>query len=374
MRLSLPLTSVPDFAIFDTNVMLTIFVYLAIIYNNAQLYIIYICIIMYNYTLKQSDTVKYNQMLVTSQKCNRCAKSHIVTDSDSGEVICAACGLVISERMESGGPEHRNFLDNGPSNARTGDGTSLRRHDRGLSTIINPLNKDSTGKQLSSSMKSTINRLRIWDGRTQVHKSTEKNFRQAFNDLSRLQDKLGLSEAIIEKTAYIYRKAIEKNLVRGRSISALLAASLYAACRDAETTRTLIDVCEASNVKKKDLAKCYRVLVQELNLKMPVMNAEQCVSRIGNNLGVSEKTKRHAIKIIDEYRQSGDNAGKSPTGIAATSIYLANVKMNEKFTQKEVADAANVTEVTIRNRSNDIKKVLNFTSKQLLKQEENDKK
>ena len=270
--------------------------------------------------------------------------------------------------MESGGPEHRNFLDGGPSNARTGDGTSLRRHDRGLSTIINPLNKDATGKQLSSPMKNTINRLRLWDGRTQAHKTTEKNFRQAFNDLSRLQDKLGLSEAIVEKTAYIYRKAMEKNLVRGRSISALIAAALYAACRDAETPRTLVDVCNASNIKRKELAKCYRLLIQELNLKIPVTNAVQCVARIGNNLGVSEKTKRHAIKIIREYQQSGDIAGKSPTGIAATAIYLANIKMNEKFSQKEVADAANITEVTIRNRGDSIKKVLNLNSSGLLKE------
>jgi len=319
---------------------------------------------MYNYTLIKSEPVTHNRMLAISQKCNRCAKSHIITDYDSGELICAICGLVISERMESGGPEHRNFLDGGASTARTGDGTSLRRHDRGLSTIINPLNKDSTGKQLSSSMKTTINRLRIWDGRTQVHKTAEKNLRQAFNDLSRLQDKLGLSEAIIEKTAYIYRKAIEKDLIKGRSISALIAAALYVACRDAEIPRTLIEVCDASNVKRKELTKCYRLLIQELNLKVPVVNAVQCVARIGNNLGISEKTKRHAIKIINEYKQSGEIAGKSPTGIAATAVYLATIKMNEKFSQREVADAANITEVTIRNRSNSIKKVLNPVLKQ----------
>ena len=319
---------------------------------------------MYNCALIKSESIKSNQMLAISQKCNRCAKSQIITDYDSGELICAKCGLVISERMESGGPEHRTFLDGGVNNSRTGDGTSLRRHDRGLSTIINPLNKDSSGKQLSSSMKSTINRLRIWDGRSQVHKTTEKNLRQAFNDLSRLQDKLGLSEAIIEKTVYIYRKAIEKNLIKGRSISALIAAALYVACRDAEIPRTIIEVCDASNVKRKELAKCYRLLILELNLKVPVMNAVQSVARIGNNLGISEKTKRHAIKIINEYRQCGEIAGKSPTGIAATAVYLATIKMNEKFSQKEVADAANITEVTIRNRSNSIKKVLGSTIKQ----------
>lgn len=333
---------------------------------------------MYNYTLVQSNMLKQNQVSLDSQKCKRCSKGPLVTDSSNGEVICASCGLVISERMESGGPEYRNFLDGSTDNSRTGDGTSLRRHDRGLSTIINPLNKDSTGKQLSSSMKSTINRLRLWDGRTQVQKTTEKNFRQAFSDLSRLQDKLGLPDAIIEKTAYIYRKAIEKNLVRGRSISALLAASLYAACRDAETPRTIIDVCNASNIRRKEVTKCYRILIQELNLKIPIMNATQCVSRIGNNLGISEKTKRYAIKIINEYQQNWDIAGKSPTGIAATSIYLACIKMNEKFSQKEVADAANITEVTIRNRSNSIKRALNFTSiksrnnqKERLKDEKN---
>lgn len=319
---------------------------------------------MYNCTLIKSDSIKTNQMLAIFQKCNRCAKSRIITDYDSGELICATCGLVISERMEAGGPEHRTFLDGGANNARTGDGTSLRRHDRGLSTIIDPLNKDATGKQLSSSMKSTINRLRIWDGRTQVHKTAEKNLRQAFNDLSRLQDKLGLSEAIIEKTAYIYRKAIEKNLIKGRSISALIAAALYVACRDAEIPRSIIEVCDASNVKRKELTKCYRLLILELNLKVPVMSAVHCVARIGNNLGISEKTKRHAIKIINEYKQSGEIAGKSPTGIAATAVYLATIKMNEKFSQRQVADAANVTEVTIRNRSNSIKKVLNHTLKQ----------
>ena len=325
---------------------------------------------MYNYTLIKPEPIKHNQILTISQKCNRCAKSRIITDYDSGELICAICGLVISERMESGGPEHRNFLDGRASTARTGDGTSLRRHDRGLSTIINPLNKDSAGKQLSSSMKSTINRLRIWDGRTQLHKTSEKNLRQAFSDLSRLQDKLGLSEAIIEKTAYIYRKAIEKDLIKGRSISALIAAALYVACRDAEIPRTLIEVCDASNVKRKELTKCYRLLIQELNLKVPVINTVQCVARIGNNLGISEKTKRYAIKIINEYQQSGEIAGKSPTGIAATAIYLATIKMNEKFSQREVADAANITEVTIRNRSKSIKKVLNPVLKQLQNRQE----
>lgn len=326
----------------------------------------FICIIVYNYTMQQNIS-QINQRQAQPQKCNRCGKSNMITDSEIGELICGTCGVIVEDKMEYGGTESRNFIDRGTDNSRTGDGTSLRRHDRGLSTIINPLNKDSTGKQISSFMKNTIGRLRIWDSRTQTHKTSDKNLRSAFNELSRLQDKLFLSDIIIEKTAYIYRKAIEKNLSRGRSMSALIAASLYAACRDAEAPRTLVDMAEASNVRIRDIARCYRTLVKELDLKIPSINAVQCVIRIGNNLGIAEKTKRYAIKLINQYQQSGDMAGKSPIGIAASVIYLANIKMNESFSQKTVADAANISEVTIRNRSDRIKKILEY---QVIKLEE----
>jgi transcription initiation factor TFIIB len=233
----------------------------------------------------------------------------------------------------------------------------------GLATIINPLNKDSTGKPLSSSMKTTIGRLRIWDSRSQAHKSSDRNFRIAFNELTKLKDKLGLTEATIEKTAYIYRKAVEKNLIRGRSIPSLLGAALYAACREAETPRTLRDIEIVSNVKRKELAKCYRVLVERLDLKMPVVNSVYCLARIGNKIGISEKSKRLAAKILYDYEKSGEIAGKSPTGLAATALYLACVKMDEKYSQRDISKAANITEVTIRNRAAAIRKTLNLNDK-----------
>jgi transcription initiation factor TFIIB len=299
-------------------------------------------------------------MTIGQARCQRCGKRNIISDSESGEIICGSCGLVISERIEESGPEHRIFLDGGPDRSRTGDATSLRRHDRGLATIINPSNKDASGKSLSASMKMTIGRLRTWDSRTQSHKSTSRNFMIAFTELGRLKDKLALSDAVIEKTAYIYRKALEKGLVRGRSISALIAAAVYAACRDAETPRTINDISKVSNVKRKELGKCYRKLVQDLDLKMPVIDVVQCVPRIASRLGISEKTKRYAIKMIKDYQQGGEIAGKSPMGIAATAIYLASVVMNENLTQKDVAEAANITEVTIRNRGASMKKALNL--------------
>jgi transcription initiation factor TFIIB len=309
---------------------------------------------------KYDDVLK--TMTVQKNRCKRCGSGSRITDEESGEIICQGCGFVISERIEDSGPEYRNFMD-GDDRSRAGAGTSLSRHDMGLATIINPANKDSTGKPLSSSMKTTIGRLRIWDSRSQAHKSSDRNFRIAFNELSKLKDKLGLTEATIEKTAYIYRKAVEKNLIRGRSIPALLGAALYAACRESETPRTLRDIEMVSNVKRKELAKCYRVLVERLDLKMPVVNSVYCLARIGNKIGISEKSKRLAAKILNDYEQSGEIAGKSPTGLAATALYLACVKMNEKYSQRDISKAANITEVTIRNRAAAIRKTLNLNDK-----------
>ncbi len=190
------------------------------------------------------------------EKCPRCVKGTLVTDHESGEMFCSKCGFV----------EHGD-------RARAGAPTSLTMHDMGLATIINPTNKDASGKPLTSAMKSTIERLRTWDSRSQVHEPVDRNFRQAFSELNRLKDKLAISDAVIEKAAYIYRKALDKGLVRGRSISALMASALYAACRDTETPRNLKDVEQAANIKRKDIARCYRLLIKELDLKMPVTDS-----------------------------------------------------------------------------------------------------
>ena len=163
--------------------------------------------------------------------CPRCAKGKMVTDNESGEMFCSKCGFVMSEKIQESGPEWRSFTqDEHGDRARAGAPTSLTMHDMGLATIINPVNKDASGKPLTASMKNTIERLRTWDSRSQVHEPVDRNFRQAFSELNRLKDKLAISDSVVEKAAYIYRKALDKGLVRGRSISALMASALYAAC------------------------------------------------------------------------------------------------------------------------------------------------
>ncbi len=220
------------------------------------------------------------------ERCQICGKRDLITDNDSGEVYCSACGTVFSERMQDSGPEWRSFADDATSKGRTGAKISLSQHDMGLSTVINPSNKDATGKVLSPSMKITLKRLRVWDSRSQ-NKPTDRNLKDAFNELHKMKNKLALSDAIIEKASYIYRKALEKKLVRGRSISAMIAASLYAACRAAGIPRTLKDVADKSNVKKKIIAACYRTLIKEFDMKMPVVDSVQCIARISTSWTVS---------------------------------------------------------------------------------------
>ncbi|MCH8832844.1 MAG: transcription initiation factor IIB [Thaumarchaeota archaeon] len=288
------------------------------------------------------------------QSCSRCGKKELITDTETGEIFCGGCGYVSSERVESTGPERRSFPDDRINRERTGVGTSLAIHDQGLSTVINPTNRDSTGKPLSYSMKKTLKRLRIWDSRTQ-NERMDRNFRQAFSELYRLKDKLAISDAVIEKAAYIYRKALEKKLVRGRSIPAMIGAALYAACRDTETPRTLNDITAAINIKRKDLTLCYRILVKELGLKMPVVDSVQCVARIASKAGLSEKTKRYAVKILKKAKENNISAGKDPMGLAASALYISNTRMGMKCSQKIIAQAADITEVTVRNRCHGLK-------------------
>lgn len=283
------------------------------------------------------------------ETCTRCGKRALITDSETSEIFCTSCGFVLSERVEDWGPEWRSFSDDQTNRGRSGDGTSLARHDRGLSTIINQSNRDVTGKPLSAPMKKTIERLRIWDSRSQS-KPVDRNFRKAFSELYKLKDKLALSDTVMEKAAYIYRKAIEKKLVRGRSISAMMGSALYAACREVEAPRTLKDIAKAMDIKKGDLASCYRKLVKELDLKIPVVDSVQNIARIASMIGISEKTKRCAIDILRKAEESKLSAGKNPMSLAATALYISCLKMGETHSQRDLAEAANVTEVTIRNR------------------------
>jgi transcription initiation factor TFIIB len=289
-------------------------------------------------------------MAPSHSRCASCGKNTIQADITTGEMFCRNCGYVVAEKIEETGPEWRAFSNDESDRSRVGAGTSLTLHDMGLSTIIGVADKDATGKPLSASMKSSIGRLRTWDSRTQAHSSADRNLRQALSELGKMKDKIGLADSVIEKAAYIYRKAMEKKLVRGRSIHGLVAACLYAACRNTETPRTLDDIAESINVRRKDVARCYRLIYKELELKMPVADPTKGISRIASTANLSERTKRKAIEILNKAKKIGAVAGKDPMGLAAAALYLACISNGEVRSQKDISVAAGVTEVTIRNR------------------------
>jgi transcription initiation factor TFIIB len=296
---------------------------------------------------------------VSGPKCPSCGGRKMISDETTGELCCGRCGFVITDKILDTGAEWRSFSNDESSRARTGAGTSLTIHDMGLSTIIGKANKDATGKPLSSGVKSSIERLRTWDSRSQANSSADRNLRQALNEMDKLKDKLALTSAVIEKAAYIYRKAMERKLVRGRSIQGLVAACIYAACRNTETPRTLDDVANGINIRRKEVARGYRLIFRELDLKMPVVDPVKGVSRIASIAELSEKCKRKAIQILNQAKKVGIVAGKDPMGIAAAALYLACISLGETKSQKDISIASGVTEVTIRNRCAGLRKMLN---------------
>jgi len=297
--------------------------------------------------------------IVAGPKCPSCGDKKMVTDQTTGELFCGRCGLVVTDKIAETGAEWRSFSNDEGNRTRVGAGTSLTMHDMGLSTVIGAANKDSTGKPLSASVRSSIERLRTWDSRTQAHSSADRNLRQALNEMDKLKDKLALTDSVVEKAAYIYRKAMEKKLVRGRSIQGLVAACLYASCRNTETPRTLDDIAKGINIRRKDVARCYRLIFRELELKMPVVDPVKGVSRIASIANLSEKSKRKAIVILNQAKEIGMVAGKDPMGIAAAALYLACISTGEIKSQKDISIASGVTEVTIRNRCAGLRKMLN---------------
>ncbi|MCV0400074.1 MAG: transcription initiation factor IIB [Nitrosarchaeum sp.] len=289
-------------------------------------------------------------------KCLRCGKNSLITDMDSKEIFCSKCGFVVDEKTDDRRPD-RSFGESDSNRSHAGDKSSLVRHDRGLSTVIHSVDRDSTGNPLSSTMKSSLVRLRRWDSISRVKSNDERNLRYALGEILKLKEKLSLSEAISEKAAYLYRKALEKKLIRGRSISALVAASLYAACRASETPRTINEVANAIGVRRKEVTACYRLIFRELDLKMPVVDTVSCIAKIASNADVSEKIKRDAIKILKKAERQHILAGKHPMGMAASALYLAGISAGEIKTQRDIADAAGVTEVTVRQRCKSLRQI-----------------
>ena len=306
--------------------------------------------------------MKNKSRMVGRLRSCKCGNTKEIVDSESGETVCTGCGVVIQERTETRLPDVYNSEDPTKKNRSQGPRTTILRHDMGLCTVIGNENRDASGKPLASSMKTTMEKLRKWDSRSRLSKPGDSGLQKALMELNRLNDKMAISGSIAERAAYIYRKAVEKGLVRGRSITTVMTAALYMACREAGTARTLKDMEMETNMRRKDIARCYRCLVKEMDMKMPVVDAIQCVARIASGAGITEKTKRHAVDIVKEAQRRELSAGKDPMGFAAGALYIACTMHGEDKTQRDIAKSANVTDMTIRNQCRHIKKMIDDES------------
>lgn len=296
--------------------------------------------------------------------CPECGSELVVEDLARGERVCGGCGLVLSDHHIDSGAEWRSFTaEEAEARSRVGAPMRYTVHDKGLSTVIDWRDRDTSGRKLSPRRRSEVYRLRKWQIRSRVHSSMDRNLAQAMSELERLSSQLGIPKPIRELAALLYRKSIIKKLVRGRSIEAMVAATLYAACRMRVKPRPLDEVADVSRIDKKKLGQCYRLLLRSLNVKIPLSNPIDYISRFASQLDLSSPVQLRTVEILQQSREKGLTIGRDPLGLAAAAIYVASIMLDERKTQREIAEVARVTEVTVRNRYKEIVEVLEIDAK-----------
>src|ERR687884_20746 len=290
--------------------------------------------------------------------CALCNSTSIVFDSETSEAICSSCGMVVKDNIESMGPEWRTYSgDDIESKSRTGMPSSLAFHDMGLSTFISYSNVDANGVAISPEQLSKVHRMRRRNKISSNNRSYHRNLKNAFAILSTIKDKLSLNDALIEKSAYNYRKALDRRIIKGRSIRALVVASVYAACRELNVPRTLDEIAETANTDSIFAGKCYRLLVRFLKLHLPVLDSNVYLAKIANKAKVSEKTYRRALEMLTSIKENPISHGKDPNALAVAVLYAACLKENEKVSQAQIAVAGDTSIVTLRKRYQDVKSI-----------------
>ncbi|MEM3388107.1 MAG: TFIIB-type zinc ribbon-containing protein [Thermoproteota archaeon] len=292
--------------------------------------------------------------------CPQCGSKKIVEDKRSGEIYCSECGFVLVQKLLDETKEWREFGDEeSEKRDRVGSPLSTAIYDYGLSTTLETGIKDATGKVLSEKAMAEAQKLRLWQQRNRAYNSAERNLQVASKVISQIADQLKAPKATYVRAVQIYRDALERGLVRGRPINSLAAAALYAACRDSGIPRTLKEVANASGLKRKEVARSYRLLIRSLESKMPLSDPAIYVEKVASKLKVGPEVERETLKILKEAKEKKITAGKDPLGMVAAAMYLATQRLGlQLFTQKQIAEASNVTEVTVRNRYKGLREAL----------------
>lgn len=294
----------------------------------------------------------------SADKCPECSGQNLIRDDNSGEIVCGNCGFVIRRIMDRGEDWRAFTPEERKSRPRAGAPPMYSIHDKGLSTTIGRIDYDAFGRKLPLETRFQMWRLRKWQIRSRMNAGTARNLAQAMAEIGRLSDKLAIPKQIKETAAFIYRKALDERIIRGRSIPVIATAALYTACRITRVPRTLKEISEASLFSKKEIGRGYRLLIRKLNLKIPIVDPVDYISKIAGPLKISGETQGLAIKILQEAKRKRIRSGKDPKGLAAAALYIAGQINNEGIRQHNLAETAGVTEVTIRNRYKQLRREL----------------
>lgn len=300
---------------------------------------------------RDPETAHAQQDPTRERECPECEAASLITSADQGELVCEDCGLIITDTNIDRGPEWRAFNHSErQSKSRVGAPTTQTMHEKGLTTKIGWQNKDASGRSLTAEKRTQMNRLRKWQKRARTKDASERNLQFALSETDRMASALGVPRSVREVASVIYRRALNDDLIRGRSIEGVATGTLYAACRKEGIPRSLEEVAQVSRVERKEIGRTYRYIARALELGMRPVEPQQYVPRFCSQLNLSEEVQAKATDVIETSTAKGLLSGKSPTGYAAAAIYAAALLCNEKKTQREVADVAQVTTVTIRNR------------------------
>ncbi len=280
------------------------------------------------------------------KKCPECAGINLFWNREKGEIICKDCGLVIEDKMVDMGQEWREFdSDSAEKRRRTGAPMTYTQYDQGLGTEVG---QQSDILRLGGKDRNKFFRLRKWQYR--ISTAIERNLKLALGELKRVSSYLKLPKSVEEESARIYTLAVQRGLVRGRSMESVVAGALYAACRRHDVPRTLDELSEASGIEKKEIGRTYRFVTRELGINILPSNPADYIARFASALKLSAESQSRSIDILEMAQRAELTSGRGPTGIAAAALYVSALIHGEKRTQREVADVAGVTEVTIRNR------------------------
>ena len=283
--------------------------------------------------------------------CIGCGESLFTNDYTRGENICTSCGLVSSDRIANRGPEWRAFTaEERDSRERTGAPMKLSIADKGLSTMIDWRNKDANGRALTTNTRATIYRMRKWHIRSRVQSSHHRNLGIAMSEMERLSSQLGIPREARETVALIYRKALAKRLVRGRSIDSVVAAAIYLACRIHRIPRRLDEIVTEARTNRKQISQAVRLVLSKVDVEVPLASAKDLIPRLSSDLGLEGRTVRRATEIVKQAKEGRITVGKDPGGIVGAALYIAGILEEDRRTQREIAKVSHVTEVTIRNR------------------------